>query len=113
MRLIFQWLVAAIAIIIAAYLLPNVTVDTFVTALIVAVVLGAFNLLVKPVIILVTLPVTIITLGLFGIVINGLMVWITKLVVPGFDISNFGWALLFAVVLAVINMVFKSMGAKR
>ena len=110
MKLIFQWIISAIAIIIAAYLLPHVGVDSFVTALILAVVLGALNLLIKPILILLTLPVTILTLGLFTLVINAALVWIAKFIVTGFTVDNFGWAIVFAVVLSIINMVFKHMG---
>ncbi len=110
MKLIFQWLVSAIAIVIAAYLLPHVGVDSFVTALILAVVLGAFNLLLRPILLLLTLPVTLLTLGLFALVINAFLVWIAKFVVAGFSVDNFGWAILFAAVLSIVNMVFKHMG---
>lgn len=110
MKLIFQWLVAAIAIVIAAYLLPNVDVSSFVTALVVAVVLGALNLLVKPILILLTLPVNLLSLGLFTLVINAFLVWLGAAIVPGFEVGNFGWALVFAVVLSIINIVFRSMG---
>jgi len=109
MKLIFHWIVSTIAILIAAYLIPNVEVYTFVTALILAVVLGALNMLVKPILLLLTFPITIITLGLFTIVINAALVWLAQLVVPGFTIQNFGWAILFALVLSIINLVFRQM----
>ncbi len=111
MKLIFHWIVSTIAILIAAYLIPNVEVDTFVTALILAVVLGALNMLVKPILLLLTFPITIITLGLFTIVINAALVWLAQLVVPGFTIQNFGWAILFALVLSIINLVFRQMNS--
>lgn len=109
MKLIFHWLVATVAIIIAAYLIPNVTIDTFVTGLVLAVVLGALNLLVKPVLLILTLPVNFITLGLFTIVINAALVWLADFLVEGFRVENFGWALLFALALSIINIVFKKM----
>lgn len=108
MRLLFNWLISAIAIVIAAYLLPNVGVDTFVTALVVAVVLGLVNAILKPILILLTLPVNILTLGLFTLVINAALVWLAQIIVPGFDIANFGWAIVFAIVLSLINMFFRS-----
>ena len=110
MKLLFNWIVSAIAIIIAAYLLPHVAISDFVSALILAVVLAALNLLIRPILLLLTLPVTVVTLGLFTLVINAFLVWLASLVVPGFSVDNFGWALLFALVLSVINMAFKHMG---
>jgi putative membrane protein len=111
MKLIFHWIVSTIAILIAAYLIPNVGVDSFVTALILAVVLGALNLLVKPILLVLTFPITIVTLGLFTIIINATLVWLAQLVVPGFTVRNFGWAILFAVVLSIINLVFRQMNS--
>ena len=108
MRLLFNWLISAIAIVIAAYLLPHVGVDTFVTALIVAVVLGLINSFLKPILIILTLPVNILTLGLFTLVINAALVWLAQIIVPGFSVDNFGWAIVFAVVLSLINMFFRS-----
>ncbi len=105
MKIAFHWLISAAAIGIAAYLVPGVSV-TVVGALVAAVVLGALNILVRPILFLLTLPVTILTLGLFSLIINGVIVLLAAFVVPGFSIASFGAALLFAIVLAVVNWVF-------
>lgn len=107
MKLILHWVVSALAIGIAAYLLPGVTV-TVLGALILAVVLGALNIFIRPLIILLTLPVNVLTLGLFTVVINAFLVWLASFVVAGFVLASFWWALLFALVLAVVNWVFHS-----
>ena len=73
MKLIFHWLIATLAILIAAYIVPGVTI-TLVGALIAAVVLGALNVLIRPILLILTLPITIVTLGLFSLVINALLV---------------------------------------
>ena len=57
------------------YLLPGISVDGFVTALVAALVLGLVNTVIRPILILLTLPVTLVTLGLFIFVINGLLFW--------------------------------------
>lgn len=105
MKIFLHWLVAAFAIGIAAYLLPSVTV-TPVAALIAAVVLGALNLFIRPILLVLTLPINILTLGLFSLVINALLVLLASYVVRGFNVPDFWTALLFALVLAVINLVF-------
>ena len=102
MKLFFHWIISAIAIGVAAYLVPGVTI-TFVGALVTAVVLGALNLLIRPILFVLTLPITILTLGLFSIVINAFLVWLAGMVVPGFSIATFWSAILFAIVLSVIN----------
>lgn len=105
MRTFTHWLVAAIAIGIAALVTPGVEV-TLLGAFVAAVVLGALNLFIRPMLILLTLPITILTLGLFSLVINALLVLLAALLVPGFSVSGFWTALLFAIVLAFINGFF-------
>src|SRR3989344_5912336 len=107
MKLFLHWLVAALAIGIAAYIVPGVNV-TLVGALIAAVVLGALNLFVRPILIILTLPITILTLGLFSLVINAVLVLLASALVPGFAVDGFWTALLFAIVLAIINWVFSA-----
>jgi len=105
MKLFFHWLIAALAIGIAAYIVPGVTI-TFMSTLIAAVVLGALNLFIRPILLVLTLPINILTLGLFSLVINALLVMLASYLVPGFFIAGFWTALLFALVLAIINWVF-------
>lgn len=105
MKLFFQWFVAALAIGIAAYLVPGVVV-TLPGALVAAVVLGALNLFIRPILLFLTLPITILTLGLFSLVINALLVMLASYLVPGFSVAGFWTALLFALVLAIVNWVF-------
>ena len=102
---LIHWIVSAVAILIAAYLLPGVTV-TLLGALVLAVVLGIINLFIKPVLKLLTLPLTILTLGLFSLVVNALLVMLADIVVPGFAVAGFWSALLFAILLSLINAVF-------
>ena len=103
MKLLINWLASALVILIAAYLLPGVHVSNFITALVVAVVLGILNAIIKPLLILLTLPLTIITLGLFIFIINAALILLTSALVPGFHVDSFWWALLFSIVVSVIN----------
>ena len=105
MKIFFQWFVSALAIGIAAYLVPGVTV-TLVGTLIAAVVLGALNLFIRPILVVLTFPITVITLGLFSLVINAGLVMLASLVVPGFSVDGFWTAFLFALVLSIVNWVF-------
>lgn len=105
MTLIFNWFISAIAVMITAYILPGVTVETFVAALIVAVVLAVINTFIKPVLVVLTLPITIMTLGLFSIVINGGLILLAAYIVPGFAVHGFWWAVIFALVLSLVTGV--------
>ena len=103
MSFLIQWLVSGLAIIITAYLLPGVRVTGFFAAMVTALILGLINAVIRPVLILLTLPLNILTLGLFTLVINALLVMLAAAVVPGFAVQGFWWALLFGLVLAIIN----------
>ncbi len=101
MKYLIKLLVTALLVVALAYLLPGVSVDGYVTAIIVALVLGFLNLLARPILILLTLPVTIITLGLFLLVINGFMVLICSKLIGGFFVSSIWVAILFSVLLSI------------
>jgi putative membrane protein len=102
---LIHWLVSAIAIGIAAYLIPGATV-TPLGALILAVVLGLINAFIKPLISALTLPINVFTLGLFSLVINAVLVMLAAAIVPGFDISGFWTAFFFAIILALVSALF-------
>ena len=103
MGFLFQWLLYAVAIVITAYLLPGVRLSGFFAALVTALVLGLINTFIKPLLLLLTLPLNILTLGLLTFVINALLILLTSAVVPGFSVGGFWWALLFSLVLAIMN----------
>jgi putative membrane protein len=105
MKLFLQWLISAVAILVAAYIVPGASI-TISGALILAVVLGILNLLLRPILFVLTLPITILTLGLFSLVINALLVLLAAAIVPGFVIAGFWSALLFSVVLTLVHWVF-------
>lgn len=103
MKILINWLISALVIFSAAYFLDGVKVDNFTTALVVAIVLGIINAIVKPFLILLTLPINFLTLGLFTLVINAALIMLTTYIVPGFSVVNFWWAILFGVILSLIN----------
>ena len=106
---LINWLVNALVIMVASYVLAGVHVDNLWTALLVALVMGILNILVKPLLILLTLPITIVTFGLFLLVINALLVLLASAIVPGFTVDGFWWALLFSLVVSLINLVLARM----
>jgi len=111
MRLIFNFLVNVAAVALTAYLLAGVSLNGFVSAVLVTIVLGIFNLIVKPVLNILAFPINLLTFGLFSIVLNGILILIAARLVPGFTVANFWWAIIFSIVLAIVNFVlhiFKS-----
>jgi len=106
--LLLRFLIYAVAILITAYLLPGVTLASPWVAVIVAIILSLINLLLKPIIIIFTLPINILTLGLFTFIINALLVMLASWLVPGFFVAGFLAALIFSLVLAIINAFLKN-----
>ena len=102
-QLLMNWLVAALAVGITAYLLPGVVVTGFFAALVTSLVLGVINATLRPLIILFTLPLNILTLGLFTFVINAGLVLLVGKIVSGFEVAGFWWAVLFSLVLMIVN----------
>ena len=105
MFIIIRVLVTALALLLAAYLVPGITVSGLYIAIIAAIILGLLNVLVRPVLILLTLPVTILTLGLFIFVINALLFWFAASFLEGFEVSGFLPALIGSIVVSVISVV--------
>lgn len=99
----------ALAVLITAYVTPRVEVDSFFTALVVSVVLGILNAILKPLLVLLTLPINIPTLGLFTLVINTVIVLIVSNVVPGFQVQGFLTALVFGLILSLVNWFLGSL----
>lgn len=103
MDIIIKILISALAVFVTAYLLKGVTVKNFGSAILVAIVLGVVNAIVRPVFVFLTIPVTILTLGLFLLVINALLIMLVDAIVPGFKVKSFWWALLFSIILSLVN----------
>lgn len=107
MKFFLKVLVTSLAVVVAAYLLPGVELQNFLSAVIVAIVLGVLNMLLKPILVLLTIPVTIFSFGLFLLVINAFIVLLTDFLVRGFEVQNFWWALLFSILLSVVSYLLE------
>lgn len=103
MDIIIKILISAVAVFVTAYVLKGVTVKSFGNAILVAIVLGIINAIVRPVFVFLTIPVTILTLGLFLLVINALLIMLVDAILSGFKVKNFWWALLFSIILSIVN----------
>lgn len=113
MNLLVKILLSSIGVVIAAYLLPGVHVESFMTAIIIAVILSVLNVTVKPLLIVLTIPLTIVTLGLFLIVINALIVLLADALISGFVVQSFWWALIFSLLLALINSLLTDLSGEK
>ncbi|TAH40345.1 MAG: phage holin family protein [Bacteroidetes bacterium] len=105
MDLLSRLIVGVLAVLITAWLLPGVHVDSVLTAILVAIVIAFLNAIVKPVLVILTIPVTILTLGLFLLVINALLIQLSAKIVDGFSVSGFWTALAFSIILSLVSSI--------
>ncbi len=113
MNFLVRILLSGLAVVIVSYLLPGVIVDGFLAAVIVAVLLSILNVIVKPILVVLTIPLTIFTLGLFLLVINAIIVLMADSIVPGFYVDGFWWALLFSILLTIVNALLTDLSGNK
>ncbi len=109
MNLILSLAISSASIIVAAYILPGVQLDSPITAIIVAIVLGALNLVIKPLLSILTLPITVLTFGLFAFVVNALIILLADFLIKGLVVDGFLWALALSLVISVVSAFLNSL----
>jgi putative membrane protein len=102
-RLLFSWIVNAVAVALAAWLLGGVSTSGVAAAAFAGLVLGLVNAYIKPVLTLLGIPFIIITLGIGLFLINMAMVALTAWIVPGFAVGGFWAAAKATVVIWLVN----------
>lgn len=107
-RLLVQWVLTAVALVVVSEIVPGFYVRGLGPALGAALVIGLLNATLGLLLKIVTFPISILTLGLFLLVINGIMILIASSVVPGFHVRGMGAAFWGAVVLALLGMVIRA-----
>lgn len=111
---LLKLIISTLSVFITAWILGDaIVLDGFGTAILVALVLAVFNVTLKPVLIFFTLPATLVTFGLFLFVINALVIMATDYFIAGFTVASFWWALLFSLVLSVVNGLLYGLGDQR
>lgn len=107
MKLLARWIMGAMAVMAADWMLDGILVANFVTGMIVTAVLVLLNLLVKPVLVMLTIPFTLLTMGLFLLVINAVIILLAGEIVPGFTVDGFWPALWFSLIFAVVQSLLE------
>ena len=112
MRIVISWFINAVALAVAVWLLDGIDVtgeSAWLTLALVALIFGLVNALIRPLVKLLTCLINVLTLGLFTLVINAAMLmlsgWIAQQFALGFEVRNFWWALLGALIISVVSFV--------
>ncbi len=125
MSFLLRVLVNALAIWVAAWILPGMgiaadpsvvsavggeTAASVLAYLFVGLVFGVVNAVVRPVLSILSLPITCLTLGLFAVVVNAAMLWLTSWLSSftplRLEIDSFLWtAVLATLIIGVVSLV--------
>lgn len=105
MHLLLVWLLSAVSLLIAAYVLPSVEIESFGTAMIAAALIGLLNATLGFLLRLIVFPLTWLLPGLVYLVCDAIMIYIVSRILRGFAVRNFTAAFLCALVVAVVNIL--------
>lgn len=106
MNFIINLLISALVVFALANLMPGVSIAGYGSAIIVALVIGLLTAFVRPILGILTLPINILTLGLFSFVITAVIILLASAIMgDSFHVEGFWYALLFGVVLGIVNSV--------
>ena len=109
-KFILRWVVNAIALFLAVYVVPGVNLEGgWVSILWLALIFGLINAFLRPLLTLLTCPLIVLTLGLFTLLINTFLFWLTSQVGQafgiGFTIAGFWPAFLGGLVVTVVSVI--------
>lgn len=111
---LLRFIVTGIAVVVAAQIIPGVTIDSFAAGVVGVLVLAILNAVVRPLLYLLSAPFIVVTLGLFMIVINAFLLNVVSVLVKGFHVAGFwpavGGAVLISLVSFAANMVVADRG---
>jgi putative membrane protein len=105
MTLLLRWVINALGVMVAAWLLPGIWYEDNTAMIIVVVLLGLFNAFLKPMLVFATLPFVVMTLGFGVLLINAALFLLAASLVKGFRVDGFWWAFLGALIVSAINLV--------
>jgi uncharacterized membrane protein YvlD (DUF360 family) len=105
--LVVSWLATGVAVMVAAGVLPGVHIDDFWGALLVAAIVAALNAIIPPLVAALRLPLTLVLGFLLVLIADALMLVAAADLLDGvLRVDGFGWALLAALVVAAVSVVF-------
>ncbi len=107
-RVILSWLVSALALLIAAALVPHVDIPTFWGAVVVAAVVAIVNAVLPPILAALRLPLTLV-IGFLGVLFLDAFALLLASDVSehAIQVDSFWWALLTALVAAAASVVLQ------
>ncbi len=112
MRFFIRWFITAIAVAVAAWITPGITLEgnSLAAVLITALILGLVNALIRPLLKLFSCGLIVVTLGLFTLVINAVCLWLASWISVswfniGFNVNNMWSAFIGAFIISVVSFL--------
>jgi len=109
-KFITRLLIGALSLALAAYVVPGIYIDDWITLLVASLLFGIVNAFIRPFIVLLTLPFTIVTFGLFLFIINAALFALVAWIIPGFYVRDFisafaGWLIVAITTFLVTHLI--------
>lgn len=112
-RLVLQWAVCALGVLIAAFLIPGIAYNEGSDLVLAVLILSLLNAFLRPLLVLFTLPFVILTMG-FGILfINALLFMLAAHWVDGFHVDGFLSAFFGALIVSLVSILFSGVRSVR
>ncbi len=117
MKFIIRWIVTAIAVGVAIWIVPGIELvggnEAWVAIAIFGLALSLINISVKPIMQILSLPISVITLGIFYLVVNTAMLYVAAWLAngifqAGIDIVTFGSAFVASIVISIVSGIMNS-----
>jgi putative membrane protein len=113
LKILLHFAIVVGTFLLLARYLPGFYVPDLGTAILAALVLGLVNATLGPLLTFLSLPLILVSLGVFWFVVNAFLLILVAFVVPGFAIDGWPSALVGAVVLAAVNLLWKRATAEK
>jgi uncharacterized membrane protein YvlD (DUF360 family) len=107
-RVVLSWFVSALALLVAAAIVPNVDIPSFWGALVVAAIVAIFNAVLPPIIAALRLPLALVTGFLLVLVVDALALLLASDIDDrAIQVDSLWWALLTALIAAAVSVVLE------
>lgn len=118
MNFIIRWLVTAIAVGVAVWLVPGIELvggtEAWIAIAVFGLALSLINISIKPLMQILSLPISVITLGIFYLIVNTFMLYVAAWLANGIfqvgiDIVTFGSAFVASIVISIVSGIMNSL----
>jgi putative membrane protein len=109
MGFILRVVVYTLALLVAAHVVPGISLAGLGSALAAGVVLGIINAVVRPILVVITFPITLLTLGIFLLVLNAFCLKLVSFFVSGFHVAGWWPAFWGALLVSVVSWILTAL----